>query len=486
MQLTLSESALRTQSTKVNTQAPRKVLALLPSLRGIESLMDFCTICFSFALACDVSRSFTMQLVAESLKHLAATGLLFSCMVVLFLDRSGAYRSSGGLLRVRETACVLEASAFACLLGAVCVLFFGGPGSLRFIALTMSILVSSLLVQKHLLHSAIDSLRESGYGLRRVLIYGAGPTAKMLFSALSRSPKLGMVPVAIIADEGSPESGTPVYESGYRRRRSLVSRSATLRASLVKAHEADVVIVATRPNSEEELRRVMDESAKAGATVAFAADSAFLESTLVDYVELDDQLVYSAHKVSPRLAHHIASRTIELLVGGIFSIFALPLFGLISLLIKLDSPGPVLFRQQRVGKDGELFTIFKFRSMHWNKCSDGVSPGSPTDSRITRVGRWLRKTSLDELPQFINILRGEMALVGPRPEMPFIVNTYTARQRQRLSVRPGLTGLWQISADRCLPIHENIQYDLYYIKNRSVFMDIAILFHTTLFAMKGI
>jgi lipopolysaccharide/colanic/teichoic acid biosynthesis glycosyltransferase len=124
--------------------------------------------------------------------------------------------------------------------------------------------------------------------------------------------------------------------------------------------------------------------------------------------------------------------------------------------------------------------------MHWNKCSDGVSPGSPTDSRITRVGRWLRKTSLDELPQFINILRGEMALVGPRPEMPFIVNTYTARQRQRLSVRPGLTGLWQISADRCLPIHENIQYDLYYIKNRSVFMDIAILFHTTLFAMKGI
>ena len=486
MQLTLSESALPHENVLAKTKLPRRSLNALPSLRGIESIMDYCTICFSFALACNVSRSASMHLIADSMRHLAAAGMLFSCLVVLFLDRSGAYRSSGGLLRVRETACVLEASAFACLLGGICAFLLGGQGALRFTGLTAGILVASLLIEKHMLHSAIDALREKGYGLRRVLIYGAGTSAKMLFSALSRSPKLGLHPVAIVAEDGTPEGGMPVYESGYRKRRSLVSHSAFFRASLVRAHQADVVIVATRPNSEEEVRRVMDESEKAGATVAFAAESELFESALVDYIELDDQLVYGAHKVSPRYVHQLVSRTIETLASGILAILVSPLLAIICLLVKLDTPGPVLFRQQRIGKDGRPFTIFKFRSMHVNVCGDGISPGSSTDARITRVGRWLRRTSLDELPQLFNILRGEMALVGPRPEMAFIVATYTDKQRQRLSVRPGLTGLWQISADRCLPIHENIQYDLYYIKNRSIFMDVAILFHTVLFAMQGI
>jgi lipopolysaccharide/colanic/teichoic acid biosynthesis glycosyltransferase len=102
------------------------------------------------------------------------------------------------------------------------------------------------------------------------------------------------------------------------------------------------------------------------------------------------------------------------------------------------------------------------------------------------VGRWLRRTSLDELPQLINVLKGDMSLVGPRPEMPFIVARYNANHRQRLSVVPGLTGLWQLSADRAFLIHENIQYDLYYIRHRCFFMDLAIVLHTVLFAMKGI
>jgi lipopolysaccharide/colanic/teichoic acid biosynthesis glycosyltransferase len=115
----------------------------------------------------------------------------------------------------------------------------------------------------------------------------------------------------------------------------------------------------------------------------------------------------------------------------------------------------------------------------------GYHPTGGDDPRITRIGRRLRQTSLDELPQLVNILKGDMSLVGPRPEMPFIVERYNARHRQRLQVTPGLTGLWQLSADRSFMIHENIQYDLYYIRDRNFFMDMAILFHTAVFAMHG-
>jgi lipopolysaccharide/colanic/teichoic acid biosynthesis glycosyltransferase len=116
----------------------------------------------------------------------------------------------------------------------------------------------------------------------------------------------------------------------------------------------------------------------------------------------------------------------------------------------------------------------------------GYSPRAQRDPRITRVGRFLRRSSLDELPQLLNVFLGQMSIVGPRPEMPFIVEQYTPLQRQRLVVKPGMTGLWQISADRAFLIHENLEYDLYYVRRRSLFMDIAILLHTFLHAAHGI
>jgi lipopolysaccharide/colanic/teichoic acid biosynthesis glycosyltransferase len=155
-------------------------------------------------------------------------------------------------------------------------------------------------------------------------------------------------------------------------------------------------------------------------------------------------------------------------------------------MVKLDSHGPIFFKQQRVGRDGKIFWLYKFRSMHVDAPKYTFSPTDSRDTRITRAGRFLRKTSMDELPQLINVAKGEMSLVGPRPEMPFIVAKYNAQQRLRLSVLPGLTGLWQLSADRAFLIHENIQYDLYYIRNRSLFMDVAILLHTAFFAMNGV
>ena len=154
--------------------------------------------------------------------------------------------------------------------------------------------------------------------------------------------------------------------------------------------------------------------------------------------------------------------------------------------VKLDSPGPIIFRQRRVGKDGVEFDFFKFRSMYVSSNPYAQTPQHSGDPRITRVGRFLRRSSLDELPQFWNVVRGEMSLVGPRPEMPFIVATYNEEQRERLKVRPGITGVWQISAVRGEPIHANIEYDLFYIEHRSLLLDLIIMIKTLFTAIRGI
>ncbi len=152
----------------------------------------------------------------------------------------------------------------------------------------------------------------------------------------------------------------------------------------------------------------------------------------------------------------------------------------VALLIKIDDNGPVLFRQNRLGANGRPFAILKFRSMRMDAPVYGESPRAKRDPRITRIGYLLRKLSLDELPQLINVLRGEMRLVGPRPEMPFICDGYTARQRKRLEVPPGLTGLWQISPHRNDPIHDHVEYDLAYRHARSPILDLAIIIATML------
>lgn len=157
----------------------------------------------------------------------------------------------------------------------------------------------------------------------------------------------------------------------------------------------------------------------------------------------------------------------------------------IAIMIRRESPGPVLFRQERVGRDGKRFEILKYRTMHLDAPQYAVAPTSESDPRVTRFGRWLRKTSLDELPQLLNVLRGEMSMVGPRPEMPFLVERYEPWQLRRLDVKPGITGLWQVIGRKNLPLHLNMQYDFYYIKNQSFLLDIEILVRTIPAVLKG-
>jgi exopolysaccharide biosynthesis polyprenyl glycosylphosphotransferase len=189
---------------------------------------------------------------------------------------------------------------------------------------------------------------------------------------------------------------------------------------------------------------------------------------------IDNMPLISPVKASSRPVYSFVKRSVDLtfaLLGVVACIVLLPL---IALAIRIESRGPIFFTQFRMGVRNSTFRMIKLRTMYVDKCGDEVTPQADGDNRVTRVGKFLRKTSLDELPQFINVLRGEMALVGPRPEMPFIVERYDDLQIQRLLIRPGITGLWQVSDKRKAPIHENVDYDLYYIQNQSLFLDLTI------------
>lgn len=177
----------------------------------------------------------------------------------------------------------------------------------------------------------------------------------------------------------------------------------------------------------------------------------------------------------------LLKRAFDLIACAALMPFALPLMGFIGLLIRLDSPGGIIYRQQRVGENGRLFTMYKFRSMiegadhqRWFK--------SPDDPRVTRIGAFLRRTSLDEMPQLLNVLKGEMSLVGPRPEMPWLVEKYEPWQRKRFAVPQGMTGWWQVNGRSSRPMHQHTEDDLYYIQNYSLLLDVIILWKT-LFAV---
>jgi exopolysaccharide biosynthesis polyprenyl glycosylphosphotransferase len=222
-------------------------------------------------------------------------------------------------------------------------------------------------------------------------------------------------------------------------------------------------------------------------------DLTFFRATIEDYagfplIGLRDSAIDSTDRVIKRL--------FDLALGTLTLIAVAPVMAITAIAIRLDSPGPALFRQQRVGENGKLFTIYKFRSMYVNaearqaevlrrNGNRQVIYKQPDDPRVTAVGRFIRRTSIDELPQLFNVLKGEMSLVGPRPELPWLVEKYENWQRKRFAVPPGITGWWQINGRSDRPMHLNTDDDLYYIQNYSPLLDLVILWRTIGAVLKG-
>jgi lipopolysaccharide/colanic/teichoic acid biosynthesis glycosyltransferase len=186
------------------------------------------------------------------------------------------------------------------------------------------------------------------------------------------------------------------------------------------------------------------------------------------------------------VAQRAAKRALDLLLGGIGTLAGAPLVALAALLIRLESPGHPIYRQTRVGKDGAQFEIYKLRTMVTGAEFTGAGLAiQEGDDRITRMGAFLRRTSLDELPNLWNVLRGEMAIVGPRPTVQVQVDQYTERQLGRLKAKPGITGWAQINGRASLPWAERIELDLWYVEHQSLRLDLRILSRTWRLVVKG-
>ena len=411
--------------------------------------------------------------------------LLIASLLVTMLAIDGAYQRGNSLLRIRETERILRAS-----MRTLAILLFTAffterpiPGTVLVIALVLVPL--SLTAEKQVFYYLLQRLHSHGRRVRNVVIYGAGTTGRRLFSVLVRSPKVGLNPIAIL-DDDRELAGREIHAYAYNRTRSAQVLAGPLTEGLISGLGAHMVIVAIPSLQKDKLDEIARASLGAGAAVAFTPRLSLHSELVANYIDIDGVLISSLQTPARRAGYDFGKRLFDVVASALLLALFAPFWLLIVLLIRAGSSGPAVFTQDRIGRHGLPFRIFKFRTMYRHSPQYAAHPSERDDSRVTPLGAWLRRTSLDELPQLLNVVRGEMSLVGPRPEMPFMVEKYEHSHWQRLQVIPGITGLWQLSADRAFPIHENVHYDLYYVRNRNFFMDVAILFHTLMFAMKGI
>jgi exopolysaccharide biosynthesis polyprenyl glycosylphosphotransferase len=450
---------------------------------AVEVVLDFLAVLLGGLV---LERSYINSLVGigegTRVWHLV---LAASITAVFMLERSGAYRRGSSLLRVKETERAIKVVSQLWVLAVVSCIAVRQYSAIKSVTAGAFFAFVLLISEKHLLYIAVRLLHSMGKGVRRVVIVGAGYTGRRVFAALLRSPKLGLDPVVVV-DRDPNLAGRKIFEPWYRRERSVEVQTRSITAEFLRKQRAGAVVVAVPSISNEQLSAIMAEALEANVLAAFVPNRSLLSDAWIEHANIDGLLISSLGQVKEQPLYSIFKRVFDIFIAAIALVITLPVTTLIAALIKAGSAGPAIFVQQRVGLNGKLFNVYKFRTMYADAPPYSYSPQTPSDQRITKFGRFLRRTSLDELPQIFNVLKGEMSLVGPRPEMPFIVEQYQPHHWVRLRVKPGITGLWQLSADRAFLIHENLDYDLYYIRNQGFFMDLAILLHTFFFAMRGI
>jgi exopolysaccharide biosynthesis polyprenyl glycosylphosphotransferase len=423
--------------------------------------------------------------VAYSMPALVIGALAFGLLFVIMLDREGAYRAGSGMLRISETERILRVSVqtFFVLFAVSIVTAQLMPRAV--LAIALFLVPMTVVVEKQMFFSLVGFLHTRGRGVRKAIVYGAGFTGKHVYSALLRSRKLGINPVVFV-DDDEELVGKSIFALGYHHEECAPIIHGPVTSQLIESYGADMVVVAIPSLGQEKMSELAVAAREASAELSFVPSEAIHEDAWVDYADVDGIMLATVGAPKSMYLYERVKRIVDILLSVTAVVLLSPVFAVLALAVRFDSEGPIIFKQLRVGRNGRLFEILKFRTMRVDAPRYHHSPTTVEDPRITRIGRILRKTSLDELPQILNVIRGDMSLVGPRPEMLFIVEMYGARELQRLSVMPGITGMWQLSGDRAYLIHENLHYDLYYIRNRGFFMDIAIMLHTALFAVRGV
>jgi exopolysaccharide biosynthesis polyprenyl glycosylphosphotransferase len=404
--------------------------------------------------------------------------VLIACTLVVF-NTSGLYRLKKGISRIDEFYKICSAVSFGTVIS-IAVLSIALAD--RFLLPSRQLLIAGWLfciifvMLGRLAHSGIVALlRRRGVDQERLLIVGTGETGRTILDMIEHSPHLGYRVVGFVGDDGATDvRGVPVLGNTEQL------------ADVVRLSHADEVIIALSGTPHHEILDLVYSCADEPVSIKVYPDTfQLITNNELSIGDLNGLPLVSVRNVALRGFNRILKRSLDLAVSCTVLILLSPLMLLIAFLIKLESPGPVFLAQERVGLDGLPFNVLKFRSMHVDaEAESGPIWASKNDPRRTRVGTFIRRYSLDELPQFINVLFGEMSVVGPRPERPHFVEQFSQtipRYMRRHIEKAGITGWAQVNGLRGdTSIQERTRYDLYYVENWSLLFDLKIIAKTAI------
>ena len=424
--------------------------------------------------------------IREYIHMLPFVGLI----VPLAFHAQGLYRLRRGRTRVDDFFAVFVGTILAGIIGLVASLYFQAyylPDALKdagayevsrlVIALFLTLNVLFAYTSRELVRDAFERRWKAGIGLKRVLIAGASDLGRMVADKLLERRELGFKVVGFLDDRAGGD------HIGYRGLQLLGTLSEV--DEIIKRENIDHVYVALPLEEHVKMLGIVEATNRAGVDIHVVPDLLQFIALRARLENLDGVPIISLNDVPLRGFNSVLKRAIDLALSGTALVGLSIPFAILAAVVKYTSAGPVFYRQERMGLDGKAFDVYKFRSMNVG-AEDDTGPiwARDDDPRCTRVGRWLRRLDLDELPQLLNVLKGDMSIVGPRPERPYFVEQFKHRIPQymlRHKVKAGITGWAQVNGWRGnTSLEKRIEYDLYYIENWSVGLDIKIMWLTVL------
>lgn len=442
--------------------------------------------------------------------------MLFVILIrVLALRYYDLYRLRGEFSFFDDGLRVFKSTAIGSLLIVAAAFLYRGGFHYRAFSYARSVFVLDFLIAlasfyslRLLVRGAQTFFRLRGVNLIPTLVVGRGPEAAFCIKEMRERPSLGYRVIGVV-ESGAPSVGVakPGESCETYEGVPIVSDLAGL-PEAIRESGANEVIIADSHVDGDALFDVMMRCGRRRGVEFRIAPSLF--NCLPSKTEVDQIGALPMIRLFREPLSDFArgtKRISDIIIASLTLALLSPFWLLIALLIKFDSKGPVFYNQERVGMDGRIFVVYKFRTMRVDTDSeihreyqrkfiagdaeanvgDAQKPAYKLrdDPRITRVGRILRRLSLDEVPQLFNVLRGDMSIVGPRPPIPYEVEAYELRHRKRLDMKPGLTGLWQVSGRNRLPFEEMVKLDLFYIENWSLLFDVKIILRTVLVMLRG-
>lgn len=446
-------------------------------------LVDFSFVLLAFAVAVHIRFAGVLRNSRVLLPdHYSGILLMYGSLVVLLCQSQGLYRTPRDRSNWKESTAVVTAVATATVLLSAVIYVSGIPNISRFALALSAVLITAALTTWRVWKRGIVTRRvAAGVGVKNVLIVGAGKVGQEIADYLDRNKQLGLAVKGFLDHNhhGDPR---------------VLGKLEDL-PRVARAQFADEVII-TIPFMRQLVRQAIAEARLNNLDVKIIPDLYGNSGRGAVLEQMGGLPVMSFYREPIPMLGRLVKRAVDI-VGSVLAMIVLaPVTAAISLAIKLDSPGPILYRAPRVGKKGRRFICCKFRTMVANAeaLKDSLRQlnerQGPTfkitdDPRITRLGRFLRKYSLDEVPQLWNVFKGEMSLVGPRPHPLDDYSRYDLEHLRRLDVTPGVTGLWQVTARSNMSFDDNVSLDLQYIEKWSIWLDLELIIKTFVAVLGG-